>query len=38
MRVLIETYWNVKCALCLRRTICTHVLIETYWNVKVSAI
>ena len=33
-RVLIETYWNVKCFLITKDFIKRAVLIETYWNVK----
>ena len=33
-RVLIETYWNVKCEKGEYRIVAGEVLIETYWNVK----
>ena len=33
-QVLIETYWNVKISIKIRKNIAKTVLIETYWNVK----
>ena len=35
IKVLIETYWNVKILITGKAILKEHVLIETYWNVKV---
>ncbi len=37
IKVLIETYWNVKILITGKAILKEHVLIETYWNVKILA-